>query len=199
MKPKPLPFGAVSGIKSLFSAANNKTVFLVFSAFCLTAIVTCVIVNYAIDRQITWAAYAVLSVQFGWLCCIPLIYKKFTLSLCVLTVASFPFLYFIEKITPVTDWFFALGLPAAVTGAVSIWITYLLFRYVKISVWYKFSISVFLIGVVADRIISHYVDAFLETEPSFIKTIGSILLCVVISALLWVQGYTKNKMKNGRP
>lgn len=175
---------------------NKKLIFMIFTLACFIAMGVCLIVDLAITRQITWAAYPLLSIPFGWMIVSPLCVKKhgIVLSPCVLTLVVLPYLYFIEKITPVSGWFFPLGLPSAVVGIVAGWVIYFLFRFIKINLWYKAAISFFLLGAVATPIINHFVDAFTE-ESSFLSNIINVFSCVIASAILGIIGYRKNEAK----
>lgn len=176
---------------------NKKITFMLFTLVCFIAMGVCLIVDMAITQQITWSAYPLLSIPFGWIAITPLFIKKYGKFLCpcVLTLSVLPYLYFIEKITPVSDWFFSLGLPLAVTGIVIGWIIYFLFLFLKISTWYKAAISVFLAGVVATPITNHFVNAYAQIEPSFLNDFINIFSCVIVSAILGILGYIKNKAK----
>jgi len=175
---------------------NRKLIFMLFTWACFIAIGVCIIVNVAIDKQITWSAYPILSIIFGWLIVSPLVIKKYGLaiSLCALMLFVFPFLYFLEKITPNHSWFAPLGVPSAIVGIIAGWLIYLLFRFLKISLWYRSAIAVFLVGVIANMIIGHYVDAFLSTESSFLNRFINIFSCVAVSALLVILGYRNKKV-----
>ena len=140
-------FGYTQRVKNWFAYIDRRMSFILFTLLCFIAVGVCIIVNYAIDRQITWAAYPIISV------------------------------------------------PAAIVGIVFVWIVYLLFRYLKISMWYKFAISVFLIGVIANRIINHYVDTFLNSETTFLQNFIELFDSVIIATLLGVMGYIENKKK----
>ena len=177
--------------RSLLSVINSKFVFLIFTMSCFIAIGTCVIVDYALNRRITWAAYPILSVSAGWLIFAPTIYKKYIASLCIFSVVSIPFLFMLEKLTPVHGWFFALGLPVAIVGILSIWATFLLFRFTGFIMWYKIAISVFMHGVIVNLVISHIVDSFLVDETSLLENLISTFSCVFVSALFLIFGYMK--------
>jgi len=174
---------------------KRKTVFLAFSLTCFIAIGACVIVNIAMTRQITWSARSVLSIIFGWIVLSPIVVKKYglTLSLCAATLFVFPFMYFLEKITAVNDWFAPLGLPAAITGLIAIWLLYFLFRFIRISLWFKLAASVYIAGVIANPVITHYVDKYLNREPAFFRYFTGIFPCVLITALFIYLGYRKHK------
>jgi len=182
--------------KKMLSSINKKIVLLVFTILCFASILTCVIVNVAIDQRITWAGYTILSVPVGWLIISPSIFKKYTLSLCVLTVLTIPYLFFLERITPVSSWFIDLGLPSAIVGAILLWILYLLFRYIKINLWYKLAITIFLCGVVDILFISRFVNAHLSTETSFIEYFINISSYTIVFALLLILGFMKTRQKH---
>ena len=184
-------------VKKLFGFIDRKLIFMTFSLLCFIALATCVIVDYAINQQITWAAYPIVSILFGWVICIPLFFKKCTFSLCIATIATFPFLYLMDQITPAPDWFCKLGLPCAIAGIVLCWLVYLLFRLMKINLWYKFALSFFLGGVIVSPIVNYFVDTFLETEPSILQLSINIFSCLTVSAVFWALGYVKKKMKAG--
>ena len=174
---------------------NSRIIFLFFSILCFIAIGTCVIVNYSIDKQITWAAYPALSVPVGWLIIVPLLFRKYIASLCMFSVAAIPFLFFLERITPVTDWFIPLGLPTAIVGIVYAWIIYLSFRYIKISIWYKCAFTVFLSGVIDNVIVNHYVSVYHGTDIGFLQYFISIFSYVIVFAAFLVVGLVRKSLK----
>jgi len=184
-----------SRTSSLLHVIDSKAIFLVFTISCLIAVGTCVIVNYAIDQRITWAAYPILSVLVGWLIITPTLFRKYIWSLCMLTASVIPFLYFLERITPVHDWFYPLGLPAAIVGIIYVWVVYLLFRYIKMSIWYQLAISVFLCGVIDNLILNHFISAYHYTETAHLEYIISVFCYVVAFIVLLILGHVKSKMK----
>ena len=183
-------------IKKLKPAFNSKVMFLVFTISCLVAVGTCVIVNYAIDQQITWAAYPILSVPVGWLIVTPAIFRKLLLSQCMFTLSAIPFLFFLERITPATDWFIALGLPAAVAGILFIWLDYLLFRYIKINIWFKVSITILLCGVLDNLVINHFVDLYHSTTTPFLQYFISSFSYAIVVIVFLILGWIKSRPKH---
>jgi len=117
------------------------------------------------------------------------------LSLCTFTVLTLPYLYVLSKITPVTDWFMPVGLPSAVAGIVSVWLLFLLFRYIKINVWYKEAISVFWLGAVVTPVINYFADIYVGDSPFNWDTVLTAFACIVASAVLGILGYNKSKQK----
>ena len=174
---------------------NSKLVLGSFSIACIIAILTCLIVNFAIDRQITWAAYPLLVVPFGWLVLSPLVIKRFGAALSVFsaTIFTLPFLYVLDKITPVENWFVPLGIPSAVVGAFTAWLLFILFRFVKINNWYKSAVTVFVAGVLVNPVINFFVDRFVADQSSLLSTILTAAGCFAASVVLCVQGHTRKK------
>lgn len=172
--------------------------FKFFSAACLIAILACFIVNIAIDNAITWALYPLLSVPFGWLVLSPLVIKRFGVlfSLCSLMIFVMPFLFLLDKITPVDSWFIGIGIPSAIAGVPFLWLMYLLFRFVKINLWFKSAITVFLAGVVLNPVINHYISVFLNETPTFFNRFINVFPCFVVALLLVVLGIRR---KNPAP
>ena len=172
-----------------------KVIFMIFTLLCFLAAGICVIVNCAMEGHITWAAYPIISVALGWVVFTPLIFRKYTLSLCLLTAVTAPFLYLMNAITPEPDWFYGLGLPIAAISAAFLWIGYLLFRVVKISVWYKGAISCLLGGVVVSPLINYLTNSFLEIEMSVLELSINLFSYIGASVVFWIVGYMRKKAK----
>lgn len=169
----------------------KKLIFMLFTLSCFVAMGVCLIVDMAITKEITWSAYLLISIPFGWVAISSLFIKKIgrILCLCILTLSVLPYLYLIEKITPVSDWFFPLGLPVAATGIIFGWSVYFLFRFIRINIWYKSAISIFLAGVIASPVINRFVNVYTQTEPSFLNNFINIFSCIIVSAVLGILGY----------
>jgi len=129
----------------------------------------------------------------GWLMFSPLLLKKhgIVLALCSLTIFVLPYLFLLEKIVPYKDWFTPLGIPSAATGMLAIWIIFLVFRFLKINLWYKSAITLFVVGVLANLAIGVYVDIYLYDEFTSISTLISSAGCLLLTIYLIVQGRRK--------
>ena len=174
---------------------KRKRIFVSFSLLCLVSIVVCFIVNIAIDRQITWAKFPIFSVPFGWAVLLPVLAKKhgMVLLLCSLSLLILPYLYFISKITPVTDWFLPIGLPAAIAGIISCWIMVLIFRYIRINGWYKAAVSVFWLGGIIAPVINYHVNIYWGNDPFKWYELINVFLCVSAAIFLLIIGHRKSK------
>lgn len=171
--------------------------FLSFTVACLAAIWVCLIVNTAINRQITWAAYPLVSIPFGWAIVSPLFVKKhgIILLLCALTLLILPYLYIMSRTTPVTDWFMPIGVPSAIAGVIASWILVPVFRFAKMNRWYKSAVAVFLLGVVLGTPIEYFADIYQNVKPFAWNRYLDLFLCIIASAVLGIMGYRKSKPK----
>ena len=174
---------------------NNKLIFMIYSLSCFVAAGVCLIVDMAINRQITWAAYSLLSIAFGWALFLPLLAKKhrIILLLSALTLLALPYLLLLSGITPVTGWFLPVGLPSAVIGIIALWILLPLYLYTKMNILYKSAISLFLIGFIANTAINYCVDIYVGADPFMWSRFLSIFSCLIASAVLGIMGYMKPK------
>ncbi len=176
---------------------NKKLIFMFFTLSCFIATGVCLIVNLAVNNQITWAYYPLLSILFGWLILSPLLLKKqkFIFFLCALTLFTLPYLNLLSKITPVTDWFIPIGLPSFISGIAALWIIFPLFIFSKINVLYKTSIAVFLFGGVVGTIVNYFVDIYINENPFRWYRYIDIFVFVVASAVIGIIGYIKSLQK----
>lgn len=157
-----------------------------FTALCVVGIVACIIVNLAIDGRITWGVFPLASIVFGWLVIMPLLhFKRHRVALSALSATLFivPFLWVIFRQLN-GDWFVPIVLPITIIGIAFMWLLVLLFCYVKINLWYKFSIAAVLAAAM-----DYGVDSVLKSTDTTgaIISVISILLCAVILAVVGKQ------------
>lgn len=177
---------------------NKKLLFMLFTLACFISMGICIIVDMATSNDMTWSKIVLISILFGWFVISPVFFQKhqLILSLTVISVLTLPFLYFLEKVTPITNWFFQLGVPLYMIGIALMWILYLLFRFVKISLWYKSAISVLLVAVIASPIINQIVDNYIGYKSVFPNDLINVFTGITLSAVLAVVGYMKVEIKN---
>jgi hypothetical protein len=176
---------------------NNKLIFMIFTLACFVAAGVCLIVDTALNRQITWATCPLLSIAFGWAALSPLSVKKHggLLSSGAVTLLILPYLYLLNKITVTTDWFAPIGSPSAIAGIIALWILFFLFRFAKMNIWGKLAISVFLLGAVAGPVVNYFVDTHMGQNPFSWDTFLTVVVAVATSAALGISGYVKSKPK----
>lgn len=187
----------VRWVKGLLAAIDSRLLWMAFALLCFIGAGVCVIVNLAINRRVTWAAYPLLSIALALLTATPLFFKKYTVALCVASAMVHPFLYWMDRITPAPDWYFRLGFPCAAAGTAFLWAAYLLFRFAKISIWYKAAISLFLGGMVVSPLINYFAHRFVGAAASAfdLDFAANTFAYAVASAVLWMVGYWINKKK----
>jgi hypothetical protein len=167
----------------------GKIGFLLFTLACIIGIGTCLIVDFALNRAVTWSWYPLLSVPFGWIVLSPAMLSrkhKLVLSMLTFSVAVLPYLYYLAKLTPGEDWFPGLGLPIAVPFVAALWIMAVIMRF-KFSGWFKAAIAMFLFGVLADACAEYFVSQFtgaslftLDNIISFFSSCAATVLLVII-------------------
>jgi peptidoglycan/LPS O-acetylase OafA/YrhL len=170
---------------------------MLFTLACFVAAGVCLIVDMAINRQITWAVCPLLSIAFGWAVLSPLSAKKqgVLLSLGTATLLILPYLYLLNKITAAMDWFAPIGLPSTIAGIIALWILFFLFRFAKINIWGKLAIAVFLLGAVIGPVVNYFVDTNMGQNPFSWDTFLTVIVAVAVSAALGISGYVKSKSK----
>jgi hypothetical protein len=177
---------------------NNKLIFMIFSLACFVAAGVCLIVDMALNRQITWAVCPLLSIAFGWAALSPLSAQKHgvLLSLGAVTLLILPYLYLLSKITAAMDWFAPIGLPSAIVGIIALWILFFLFRLAKMNIWGKLAISVFLLGAVTGPVVNYFVDTHMGQNPFSWDMFLTVVAAVAASAVLGILGYVKSKQND---
>ena len=172
---------------------NKKILFMIYALTCFIAIGVCLIVDLALTRTITWSGISIASIILGWCITLPLFLNKFQLplSLAALSVLTFPFLWYLARVTSVHSWFPTLGVTLAAIGVVMMWLVYLVFRFFKIHILYRSAISVFITTVIASPIINHIVASYTFENVSLLNDIANIFGGVIVTAVLVILGYTK--------
>ena len=82
---------------------NKKLLFMLFTLACFISMGICIIVDMATSNDMTWSKIVLISLLFGWFVISPVFFPKhqLILSLTVISVLTLPFLYFLEKVTPI--------------------------------------------------------------------------------------------------
>lgn len=167
----------------------------VVSILCLVAIATCLIVDFAINGQVTWAAIPVASVVFGWAALMPLLRlgkHRVAAALGVVTLLVLPLLWFIAYSSG-GSWFAPVALPTALLGLGGAWALVLILCYTRLNVWLKTSFIFFVVLV-----IDFGSDVILERAslyPFDADTLISALAAGLLAAVFLVIGLAKAKKK----
>ena len=182
-----------------------KLLFQLFTLLCFIGIGVCFIVDFFINKKITWAWLLAISIPTMWLIVSPwLIVKKnkFFFWLLALTIVALPYLYLLEKVVAYeSGWFLAVSMPVSIITITIIWIVFLIFKYLKISLWFKSAISVFLFGVIASGSIQYYVYSFIGAGFKMMFTLNFVintLATLGITFLLIIIGFNKRQSQENR-
>ena len=178
----------------------RKIFLMVFTVALLIPTGVVLIVNLAIERQITWAVFPLLSIGFVWLSvAVPLVIGRFRpwLSLVFFTAFLLLFLNAMDAVTPGASWFHDIALPAALILISAIWLIYFVWRALRINRWLKASISVIILGILNG--ISHVWPnswSYDEGWVQMITLISSSFFWLVLAAIFGIIGFAKqNKIK----
>jgi transcriptional regulator with XRE-family HTH domain len=157
------------------------------------AVFTCVIVDLAVNRGLTWSLLVIDSCVMGALLFIPpLIWKKKGIlsSLFLLTVFILPFLGIIQSITNTpseySPWLWKLAFPITVTWLPYLWLMVILFYKGKVSLWYKLCIALVL-SIPGNVFTNFTVDRYLGLDTFDIsRQIANIIIivCMLSAAIV---------------
>lgn len=135
----------------------HATVSLLF----LTAVITCIICNYAVSGSLTWAWYPISSILFSWLILLPIMIldkKGICISLAVFSILTIPFLYILEKIIGTADLIMPIGVKSSIIGIIYLWIVFLLFNKAKIRKYISVALAL-LLSIPVTAMINSVVDS----------------------------------------
>jgi hypothetical protein len=177
------------------TANSSRIITVAFALACFVAAGVCLIVNLAVSQQLTWAAYPLVSITFGWAVLSPLALKRhgIVLSLGIATLFTFPYLYLLGRIVGATEWLVPIGIPASIAGIGSLWVLFCLFRLTKLNVWYKSAVLVFVIGVVTSTVVNYFVDSYAGQNPFTWDMLLTVVVATTAAVVLGVLGYLRPK------
>lgn len=177
-----------------------RVLFYGFSALCALAIVACLICDFAINRSLTWSMYVVCSVPYLWLIGLPFftVKHKVAVSLLALTALSVPYLFLLDRFTPISGWFMPLGLPLALAGIVALWLAYMVFRYLPINLLIKCGILVLLVGAGYSLYTNHLLADYLQVPLSVWQAIINPVITGLAGVGLITLGIRHRPVKEGK-
>lgn len=160
------------------------------------AIITCLIVDIAVSRKLSWSLIVTASIVYSY----ALVYvfikggkMRFFLSLVFITAFTIPLLGVIQLVTYYnfmsnpTVWFWSIGVPISSIWIGILWVAVLANRMLKWNVFHCFSLLL-LLSVVGN----YYTNLIAGGETGFID---DVLGNVSAAAVLFVIGLIANKRK----
>ena len=182
---------------------NDKTTNfwnLIFSGSLLLSAMICMIVNYAIERAISWSLFPLGGMLVLWAMTTPmLILKKNKLAglFLGLSASVLPYLFLIEHLVSTKGWFLPLALPITLLALAAFGSILLLTSLVKINYFYGMGVTVFLFGAVVNYGVSLIVGRYLNNKNIFFDwNTHTILASMVLASILLVAGFLKSSRKD---
>jgi len=178
---------------------SRKQCFVILSLVFSLAISVCVIVDIAVTNELTWSLYPLLSIAYVWLICTSLLAKKNSLIIWLFLISAtlLPYLFLLEKLTPIDDWFNELALPIAIIGIASLWICSFVVKYLKRNKWFMIAAIVFILCVVVAILVNIVVFDYMGEEVRFLNTnFLYIPVSALLSVIFCITGFIKRKSGN---
>ncbi len=183
-------------INKTSTGANNSTLFITGVFFLFLALV-CFIINYSIDRLISWSLYPAGALVVIWATIAPLMLMKRNKTLgqyAGFTITLIAYLLLIQYLVPDKGWFIPLALPVAILLLLALGISIIAFTRFSINKYYAAAITVFLFGVIVNFGVGVIVDNFLNRSyVNDISRVSTIAGSVIVVLLLVAIGYIKKK------
>lgn len=193
-------------IISLMKYSKGKMIAALLAISLLLAIFTCVIVNVAVNHQLSWS-FIVLGacIMGGSLFIPPLLNRKrgFIISLCFLTILIMPLLGIIQAFTSNWEatfersgWLWSMAFPITLTWLVILWlIVFFTVRRKKTSLWFLLSIGTLL--CIPGQLITNYViDQYVKSADAAsrqISNVSSFIAILMLAGIFIVIGLVKRK------
>lgn len=113
-----------------YSDKIKRMVLITISTLCFIGILSVGIVNYVIDKELTWGIASTASIILGWLIVVPLVMKEkkgIKISLLIVSIAIIPFLYILSSSLGLDAYVLSVGWKAALFALAYAWIAYFMF------------------------------------------------------------------------
>lgn len=177
-------------------AGNNRLVLtMVISAISLLAIIVCIICNYAIERNLSWALFPVSSIIFVLLVTMPLILwvkKRTIMSLIMLSVLIVPFLFVLEKIIGIEGLLMPIGMRVSAIAVIYLWLIFFLFSNSKVYTYVSTAIVLFA-GLPVTWGINTVVSKFTGQPVTDIWDVLTYSILAILGIAVFMFGYAKEK------
>ena len=177
----------------------SRLVFPIISASLALPAFICLLVNYCIDQKFTWSIYPLVSLLLCFIILVPIFILKKHRTLAahgVLLAAMIPYLYVIERMTPVDGWVLPLALPIAVlsigVSAITVWLV----LYTQIDRLIVMAISFLLAGVGANLAINEIVVNYVGERTSNISVVITALCFAAAAIVLAIVGFSRRKKQS---
>lgn len=171
----------------------------------LISIFTCVIVDIAVTKSLSWSILVIAGcIMSGALFLPPLIWKipGILISLCLLSLMIMPFLSVIQSETieyaSNGEWLWELGFPISLIWLVYLWFMILLYKKAKTSIWFYICIGIIFCipcSITTNYIVDKYVALANDDVINQITNISTGFCLFAIAGICFVVGLLKRSHK----
>ncbi len=163
--------------------------------FVLFTLLVCLIINFSIDRTISWSLYPIGALIVVWSIVSPLLLMnkyRFSVVFAGLTISAILYLLLIQNLVAQKGWFLPLALPIAILSLSALEFPSLFLRDSKPTSYMLVAVSVFLFGVVVNLGVGLIVSRFIkevncDNTSKVLTTVGSAMT----RASLVIAGYIR--------
>ncbi len=177
-------------------AGNNRLVLtMVISAISLLAVIVCIICNYAIEGNLSWALFPISSIIFVLLVTMPLILwikKRTIMSLTMFSVLIVPFLFVLEKIIGAQGLLMPVGMRVSAIAVIYLWLIFFLFSNSKVYKYVSTAIALFA-GLPVTWGINTVVSKFTGQPATDIWDVLTYSILGISGIAVFIFGYAKEK------
>jgi len=176
-------------IQNIFAAS--------FSLMLLIGIITCVIINFALSKTLTWSLIPIVASLFSWVVFIPTIkfgVKGIFISLLSLSVVVIPFLLVLNILIDSNSLLLPIGIRASVIGVAYFWCVFVLSKLLKRRPFLAVSVSL-LLAIPASIMINYMLSGILS-EPLFdIWDAMTFAILIVVAIVFFFIDFSVQKRK----
>lgn len=198
---------ALTYANKIITIKQNKWSNIIAASFTiclLIAIFASVIVNIAINQELTWSLIVISSCVLGGMIILPILLKKkrgILYSLCFITLFTVPLLCIIQLVSNGnrggTQWLIKLGLPISITWLCFIWLIVLLVKKSVFNLWFNIAFASILC-IPCHLITNYFVSLFVKNVHNnfdITRNIITIIGYLAVSSICFIIGLSKRIIK----
>lgn len=180
---------------------KRKVLNMIVLVLFMAAILVCLIVNFAVERKLTWAWFVVGGCIVGYLSVWALLLSgknRIMKLLIVWSVTLIPYLYLIEICSNLylenpEKWAGSFGVPVSICWLLALWVLFFIWKFTHANVWLILGIGT-LLFFVAERFTNEMVDKLAgsndswrlsEEFPIIYFAVAACFLIIGIVAAIW--------------
>ncbi len=181
------------------SKTNEKPI-LIFTASFLLVALTCILVNYSVNRSINWSLLPVGALFVLWATILTLLFiKKYKSvgSFAGLAITVIPYLFLIQSQTSAKGWVIDLAIPITLLALFALGVSLIGFRFMKTTKFYPIALTIFLFGVMVNYGIGIILSRYLNgNNIDDISRVSTMSISALTTIMLVIVGYFKSDKTN---